>query len=131
MSDFTAGPNFRALSSGERIYAYSGVIQGDISVPATIQLLKFQNTGLRDMFLKIQPFYGVPNSGGSVDALGILVTIDGVEIIKSQRLDPNDSRAESPFELFVPKQSTLELLSLNTTNNNTQDRGCNALGWYL
>ena len=115
MSALTVGPNFRLLSSGARLYAYSGVVVGDVSVPATISLLKFENTGLRDMFLKIQPFYGLEVSTASGHQLGILVTIDGVEIVKTQytRAVVEHDKIIT-FELFVPKQSTLEVLSLNT-----------------
>lgn len=131
MSALTVGPNFRLLSSGARLYAYSGVVVGDVSVPATISLLKFENTGLRDMFLKVQPFYGVEISTATNNQLGILVTIDGVEIWKNKpEYNSRISNGES-IEIFVPKQSTLEVLSLNTSANNTQDRGCIALGWYL
>ena len=132
MSGLAAGPNFRLLSSGDRLYAYSGVIVGDITLPATIQLLKFENSGLRDLFLKIIPFYGAPIST-SADQLGVIISIDGVTIFTHQirgggatTLDNFDS-----IDLFVPKQSSLEVLSLNTAANNTQERGCNALGWYL
>lgn len=131
MSQITVGPNYRLLSSGERLYAYSGKIVGDVSVPATIQLLKFENSGLRDMFLKIQAFYAQPIGLGATDTLGILILIDGVEVYKSQGTDYRPPASRTPVELFVPKQSTLEVLSLNTSANNTQERGCNALGWYL
>ena len=133
MAAITTGPNFRLLSSGERLYAYSGIVVGDVSVPATISLLKFENTGLRDLFLKIQPFYGQPvTAGTSPNVLGLSITIDGVEIIKTKPVNASEQdRVLETFELFVPKQSTLEVLSLNTSSNNTQERGCIALGWYL
>jgi hypothetical protein len=130
MAALTTGPNFRLLSSGERLYAYSGVVVGDVSVPATIQLLKFENSGLRDLFLKLQPFYGQENSSTSGQHLGISVLIDGEEVFNSQNLTYSVFDHDD-FEFFVPKQSTFEVLSLNTSNNNVQKRGCNALGWYL
>jgi len=134
MSALTVGPNFRLLSSGDRLYAYSGVVAGDVSVPATVQLLKFENSGLRDMFLKIKPFFARPVSTATLDALGLLISIDGVTVYTQQNtresLTTGDQLADE-IELFIPKQSTFEVLSINTANNNTQERGCNALGWYL
>jgi hypothetical protein len=41
------------LSDGSRFYAYSGIVQGDVSVPATITLIDIPNTGLKDSFVKI------------------------------------------------------------------------------
>jgi len=134
MAGITSGPNFRLLSGGDRLYAYSGVVVGDVSVPATVSLLKFENTGLRDMFLKLQPFFGQEIASGVADALGLLVTIDGVTVSDSQVRAWRRENTQIPpqkIELFIPKQSTLEVLSLNTSGNNTQERGCNALGWYL
>ena len=130
MAGITTGPNFRLLSSGDRLYAYSGIVAGDVSVPATVQLLKFENTGLRDMFLKVSPSYGSPisNSGGA--QLGIIILIDGIEVVEHNVYDVRGDMVET-FELFIPKQSTFEVLSLNTSANNTQERGCTALGWYL
>ena len=33
--------------------------------------------------------------------------------------------------MFIPRQSKLEVLSLNDADNNTQDRGANLIGYYL
>jgi|TARA_R110000824_G_scaffold325853_1_gene512745 hypothetical protein len=120
------------LSDGKKYFSYSGVRLGDITLPATITLLTIDNTGLRDSLVKIQPFFGRPIATGTNDPLGLLITIDGIEVVK--QLQNNSKFPEfypCEFELFVPRQSSLEILSINTSNNNLQERGCNLIGWYL
>jgi len=123
----------RLLTSGDRYYAYSGVVQGDVSVPASITLLSM-DSGLKDSFVKIKAFYDILISGTAASTLGISVLIDGAEVYRtrqyyggSQAIQPDGEETE----LFVPRQSTLEVVSLNTSGNNTQNRGCTLLGWYL
>ena len=118
------------LSTGDKYYSYSGVIQGDVSVPATIQLIFIPNTGLRDSLVQIQPFYANEVSSSSGDQLGIIVKLDDVEIIKQSPRGISDDRNEQT-NIFVPRQSKLEILSSNTSGNNTQERGCNIIGYYL
>ena len=126
----STGLSSRTLSSGDRYYAYSGVISGDVSVPATIDLLSFTN-GLRDVFVKIMPFYGKAVSTTNGHQIGILVSIDGEEVLKSLPAESIEGEKREYYEFFVPKQSTILVQSLNNSNNNTQERGCNLLGWYL
>ncbi len=118
------------LSVGDKWYSYSGEVFGDVSAPASIQLILMPNTGLKDSYVKIQPYYGQPNSGAGNTALGIEVKLDDVSIYNSQRVDPDNAR-EWPPEFFIPRQSKLEVISLNTSGNNTQKRGCNLIGYYL
>jgi len=121
------------LSDGNRFYAYSGVVTGDITVPASITLISIPNTGLRDSFVKIQPYQGTPVSTGVTHGLGIAVSIDGVQVYTDRFL--HSAYASTPIdghiELFIPRQSSLTILSLNSSTNNTQERGCNMLGWSL
>jgi hypothetical protein len=123
------------LSSGDKYYSYSGVIQGDLSVPTSINLVLIPNTGLRDSLVQIQPFFGVPVSSTVGEGLGIEVKLDDVTIFKSQVNYPSpDDRGmqiENNTQIFVPRQSKLEIISLNTSGNNTQDRGCTLIGYYL
>jgi hypothetical protein len=120
------------LSSGDKWYSYSGEIQGDVSVPASIQLIFIPNTGLRDSYLNIQPFLGRPNSDGDGDALGIEIKLNDVTVFNSQGVIMDRTQLSlNPIILFAPRQSKIEVISLNTTNNNTQVRGCNILGYYL
>ena len=130
---FNVGQVSTNLSDGERFYAYSGVIQGDITVPASITLISIPNTGLRDAFVKIQPFYGIPiTAGTSPNALGLIIAIDGIEIIKTRPVNAGEQdRVLETFELFIPRQSSLTITSMNTSANNTQERGCTMLGWRL
>ena len=37
----------------------------------------------------------------------------------------------SHYDLFIPRQSKLEVISNNTADNNTQERGVNLIGYYL
>jgi hypothetical protein len=117
------------LSDGSRFYAYSGVLQGDVSVPASITLISIPNTGLKDSFIKIQGFFGLEASSSSSQQLGIKVLIDDIEVYDNQNF--YYSSDDATIELFIPRQSKLEILSSNTTGNNTQNRGCSVLGWCL
>ena len=124
------------LSGGDKYYSYSGVLFGDVSVPATISMILLPNTGLRDSLVQIQPFFGRPIASTAGTGLGLLVKLDDVEVYKIQAED-NASLAEqfmrvqNIIPLFVPRQSKLEVISLNTSSNNTQERGANLLGYYL
>ena len=117
------------LSGGDKWYSYSGIIFGDVTAPASIQMVLIPNTGLRDSYVKISPFFGLEVASGSGDQLGISVKVDDVEIINRQNF--YYSSDDGHLEIFVPRQSKLEILSLNTTNNNTQIRGVNLIGYYL
>ena len=72
------------LSGGDKYYSYSGIIFGDVSAPATIQMVFIPNTGLKDSLIMIEPYYGVPVSTTSGSALGIEVKLDNVTVIKQQ-----------------------------------------------
>ena len=123
------------LSGGDKYYSYSGIIFGDVSAPATIQMVFIPNTGLKDSLIMIEPYYGVPVSTTSGSALGIEVKLDNVTVIKQQAnrygASGDDTSSLREFKLFVPRQSKLEIISLNTSANNTQTRGVNLLGYYL
>tara|TARA_Y100001970_G_scaffold252934_1_gene327135 strand:- start:356 stop:739 length:384 start_codon:yes stop_codon:yes gene_type:complete len=121
------------LSGGDKWYSYSGVVSGDVSVPASIQLVFLPNTGLRDSLVSIQPYYGRENNDSGGNVLGIEVKIDDVTVIKQQSSVTGvySMRNTTDFNLFVPRQSKFEVISLNTSGNNVQERGCTVLGYYL
>ena len=120
------------LSGGDKYYSYSGEIFGDVSAPASINMITIDNTGLRDSYVQIQPFLGKPNSDGDGDALGFEVKLDNITVFNAQGVIMDRTQlALNPIMLFVPRNSKLQINSLNTTNNNTQIRGCNVLGYYL
>tara|TARA_Y100000004_G_scaffold96731_1_gene108231 strand:+ start:362 stop:745 length:384 start_codon:yes stop_codon:yes gene_type:complete len=121
------------LSGGDKYYSYSGVIQGDVSVPATISMILIPNTGLRDSYIEILPYQGQPVATGVNDGIGIKVNIDDVTIYedKSRSNYNNSPSVDNTIKLFVPRQSKLEVISINTANNNTQTRGCTLIGYYL
>jgi hypothetical protein len=119
------------LSSGDKWYSYSGSVIGDVSVPATIQLILIPNTGLRDSLIELQPFYGQPESTSSTQQLGIVLKSDDVEIYRNQGNDYRPFSYNEQIRLFIPRQSKLEVISLNTSGSNTQLRGANLIGYYL
>lgn len=121
------------LSSGDKYYQYSGSVFGDVSVPATIQLILIENTGLRDSLIQVQPFFGQLISTSNNDGLGITIKLDDVEIFKQQRFQGNirSNQVENEIQLFIPRQSKLEVISNNTSGNNTQTRGATLIGYYL
>jgi len=130
MSTINAGQSLQRFTQ-DKWYAYSGIVQGDITVPASITLIDIPNTGLKNAFVKIQPSYGEPTVTSGGNALGISISIDGIEVVKSQLSDPNDRTEVVEYELFIPRQSRLEVISLNKAANNTQERGVTVLGWYV
>ena len=121
------------LSGGQKWFSYSGVVFGDVSAPATIQLNFIPNTGLRDSLVSIQPFYGRENNDSGGNILGIEIKLNDVTIIKQQAAVAGaySIRNQTDFNIFVPRQSKLEIISLNTSGNNVQERGCTVLGYYL
>jgi len=120
------------LSGGDKWYSYSGEVFGDVSTPATISMILIPNTGLRDSYIAIEPFFGDPVTTAAGSGLGFQVKLDDVIIINSQKIliDGNHNNNES-WKLFVPRQSKLEVISMNTSGNNTQIRGANLIGYYL
>ena len=121
------------LSTGNKWYSYSGEIVGDISVPASISMILIPNTGLKDSYVKIMPYYAKQVTTAVDTQLGINVLLDDVIIYNVQATDEDKfthNYLEFP-ELFIPRQSKLEIVSLNTSGNNTQKRGVNLIGWYL
>ena len=119
------------LSGGDKWYSYSGTVFGDVSVPATIQLIFIPNTGLRDTLIELQPFYGQPVSTSSTQQLGVVLKLDDVEIYRNQGNDYRPFSYNEQIRLFIPRQSKLEVISLNTSGSNTQLRGANIIGYYL
>ena len=120
------------LSGGDKYYSYSGTIFGDVSAPATINMILIPNTGLRDSLVSIQPFFGNPVNTGSGNGLGIIVELDDVEIFRNVYTNAGNTKPNfTNIQLFIPRQSKLEILSLNNADNNTQLRGANLLGYYL
>ncbi len=120
------------LSGGDKYFAYSGEVFGDVSVPATIQLILIPNTGLRDCYVKIQPYYGVGISTATSGQLGIQVKLNDVVVFNSQGINTTMAAdTNKNIELFVPRQNKIEIISLNKSANNTQIRGCNLIGYYL
>jgi len=120
------------LSGGDKYFAYSGEVFGDVSVPATIQLILIPNTGLRDSYVKIQPYYGVGISTATSGQLGIQVKLNDVVVFNSQGINTTMAAdTNKNIELFVPRQNKIEIISLNKSANNTQIRGCNLIGYYL
>ena len=123
------------LSGGDKYYSYSGIVFGDVSAPATISMILIPNTGLRDSLVQIEPFFGVPVVDTAGNGLGIEIKLDNVTIYKSQTQRANigyrGMQIENNTQIFVPRQSKLEVISLNTSGNNTQERGCTLIGYYL
>jgi len=120
------------LSGGDKWYSYSGEVFGDVSAPATISMILIPNTGLRDSLMQIQPFYGAEIATGSGSQLGIIVKLDDVTVIRQQQMGGtlNYDRNEQT-NLFVPRQSKIEIIRLNTSSNNTQISGVNVIGYYI
>lgn len=88
--------------------------------------------------MQIQPFFGRPiNATNTNVALGLQIKLDDVTIYRQGGEDGQSGlheqfmRVQNLVTLFIPRQSKLEVISLNTTDNNTQIRGANLIGYYL
>jgi len=118
------------LPGGGKWHSYSGAQVGGPAVPATVELVKIPSTGLKDSYVKILPFYGQPVTTSAGSALGIKIFINLVAVYE---LQPQGNERITPVqvELFIPQQSELQILSLNTAANTLQNRGVAVLGWWL
>jgi len=120
------------LPGGGKWHSYSGVLVGGPAVPATVELVKIPSTGLKDTYAKITPFYGQAIASSVGDALGIKIFINDVAVYESQaQIYRSGAGLGIMVELFIPQQSKLEILSLNTASNTLQNRGVTVLGWWL
>tara|TARA_R110002012_G_C11279898_1_gene570576 strand:- start:72 stop:536 length:465 start_codon:yes stop_codon:yes gene_type:complete len=113
-----------------KFFCYSGVVVGDVTLPATISLISIADTG-QDSHMEFQGFYARPIGLAVGDTLGLEIQINNVTVYKSQGTDYRPPVFKDDISFFVPRQSKLEVLSLNTNNNNTQERGCNIIGEYI
>jgi len=122
--------DLQTLPSGNKWYSYSGSVNGGPTIPATVELVKIASTGLKDSFIKVFPFYGQPVTTSAASALGIKIFINEVAVYE---LQPQGNERITPVqvELFIPKQSELQILSLNTAGNTLQNRGCAVLSWSI
>jgi hypothetical protein len=119
------------LSSGDKWFSYSGVTFGDVSAPATISMILIPNTGLRDSLVQFDPYYVSKNANTTLaNQLGLQININDVTVYKDTSYFQGAS-PQNDVQLFVPRQSKLEVISLNTSANNTQERGVNVIGYYL
>tara|TARA_R110000822_G_scaffold103063_1_gene229603 strand:+ start:266 stop:649 length:384 start_codon:yes stop_codon:yes gene_type:complete len=121
------------LSGGDKYYSYSGELFGDVSVPATIPMITIDNTGLRDSLIQIQPYFGQLVNTSNNEGLGIEIKLDNVTIFKNQiyQATIRSNQIENQLQFFAPRNSKLEVISNNTTGNNTQTRGVTLIGYYL
>lgn len=119
------------LSIGDKWFSYSGLKTGDFSLPATIELIRIPNTGLKDSLVQIQPYFSLPTVTTFQEGLGIQIQIDDKIVYEFKSPDPYYRDIQTPINLFVPRQSKFVVLSLNTNGNNGQSRGCTVLGYYL
>ena len=114
MSSISIGRSLSTLD-GSRWYAYSSPLVGDVGLPATVTLIDIPSSGLRNN-----------------EALGISILIDETEVFNTVYSNNETTKPNSDeIEFFIPRSSTVKVLSLNTAANNTQVRGCNILGWYV
>tara|TARA_R110002124_G_scaffold79381_1_gene211171 strand:+ start:481 stop:864 length:384 start_codon:yes stop_codon:yes gene_type:complete len=121
------------LSGGDKYYSYSGEIFGDVSVPASIPMITIDNTGLRDSLIQVNGFFGKDVSTTNGQQLGIQIKLDNVIILNEQPARSSEiyTVTNNTYSLFMPRNSKLEIISLNTSGNNTQIRGVNLIGYYL
>lgn len=131
-------PTQQLLSDGKKWFAYSGKQVGDVSVPATIELINIPNTGLYDSYVCIEPIFGTLVSNALGSSLGIEVVIDDIIVVTCDQFSVTNwggtqlsTNQMLKYTLFVPRQSELKIISLNTSANNTQERGCNLIGYYI
>ena len=110
---------------GQTIYGASGVLVGDVTLPATIPLLSF-NVGRRDDQVTLY-FYTGP-AIDTTDPLGWQVDVNDHTVLKIQGNTSTNAYQAGGWSMIWPAESKVSVLSLNTTNNNTQERGCYFVG---
>tara|TARA_R100001594_G_scaffold70536_1_gene104904 strand:- start:986 stop:1510 length:525 start_codon:yes stop_codon:yes gene_type:complete len=107
------------------VYGASGSVVGDVTLPATISLLSF-NVGRRDIMCQVF-FY----SGQAIDTtapLGWQIDINDNTVLKIQGNVSPDAYQAGGWMQFWPAEGKITILSLNSANNNTQERGCYFVG---
>jgi hypothetical protein len=125
-------PNSIINVGQNKYFIYSGSVQGDVSVPASITLINIDDIGNQDSEMHIQPFYGIVASGTTGTQLGVEVKINDITVYKAQSGRSTDfNQVDNNIELFIPRQSKLEVISINTSGNNSQERGANITGKYI
>ena len=96
-------------------------------------MITIDNTGLRDSLIQIQPYFGQLVNTSNNEGLGIEIKLDNVTIFKNQiyQATIRSNQIENQLQFFAPRNSKLEVISNNTTGNNTQTRGVTLIGYYL
>jgi hypothetical protein len=100
-------------------------VVGEIHVPASITLLSF-NVGRRDDYVNLY-FY----TGAAIDAatpLGWQVDVNDHTILKIQGNTTTNAYQAGGWSMIWPAEAKVSVISLNATNNNTQERGCYFVG---
>jgi len=114
--------NWSITNNGEIYFTYSGIKTGDPAAPATVSLISIDNSGLFDLYAKITSSFGAPADISAGKALGILVSIDDISVIKDQPSAAEYGNNTFTYELVIPRGSKFEILSLNTVENLVQER---------
>jgi len=114
--------NWSITNNGEIYFSYSGIQTGGGAAPASVSLVAIDNSGLFDLYAKITPSFGVPADISAGKALGILVSIDDISVIKDQPSSAQYGNNTFTYELVIPRGSKFEILSLNTVENTVQER---------
>ena len=96
-------------------------------------MITIDNTGLRDSLIQVNGFFGKDVSTTNGQQLGIQIKLDNVIILNEQPARSSEiyTVTNNTYSLFMPRNSKLEIISLNTSGNNTQIRGVNLIGYYL
>ena len=112
------------------VYGASGIVFGDITMPVTISL-RSVNIGRRDVLANLYFWEGA--TFDPTQPLGWEVSVNQNVIFKIQGTESHKTIgvqfASWPF--LWPAVSSVVITSLNTGNNNTQERGCYFVGTKL
>ena len=112
------------------LYGYSGEVSFDVSASATYLLMRFNLT--QDAKFKMQFFadYDALDAGG--DAIGFIINIDGIDVIRWADSITGTAMASNQIDFYVPENAEVIINLLNPDNSATICRANMVLnGKYL
>ena len=113
---------------GMHVYGYSGPFSPDLHVPATYTMLDFI-TPLQDYLVDLYYTMALPVDT-TQDGLGLIISIQGKTVFEWQSTTPYE-KGQIHTRMIWPGGQDINVLSKNTSNNNTQDRYVHFIGQAL
>jgi hypothetical protein len=115
----------------QHVYGYSGNVQGDVRLPASLPYLDFI-TPLQDYLVDLYYVEGAPVDTTTADsALGLEVKIQDETVLSWQPSLYSSTSTPMNIRQVWPGGQQIQITRLNTTQNNTQISNCSFVGMAL